>query len=96
MADYFFSTNNTDNYLYLTPNGSGAAGNHPTTLNAGTSTNATYDPYELRVSTGTSGAGTITKLELVKFLEKAREWVLNNQTGLDALLKAASASTDIP
>lgn len=94
-VSYFFSTANTDNTTYLAP-ATGAAGNHVTTLNSGISTNVTYDTFELRVSTGVSGAQVPTKLEVMKFLDLCKLWLFDHAQGLDALLTANSASTDIP
>ena len=94
-VNYFFSTTTTDNTTYLAPS-TGAAGNSRTTLNSGVSTNVTYDTFELRVSTGIAGAQAPTKLEVLKFLDLCKLWLFDQTQGLDALLTANSASTDIP
>lgn len=96
QADYFFSTTTPDNSTYLAPAVGAAAGNHRTTLNSGTSTNSTYDPFELRVSTGISGASVpVTKEQVERFLIKALVWLYDGETGLDALMAANSATDPI-
>ncbi len=95
QVNYFFSTNNTDNAKNLTP-ATGAAGNSPNTLNSGIGTNATYDPFELRVSTGISGAAVPTKEQVEKFLDLCHAWLYDGEVGLDALIKANAETVGIP
>lgn len=95
-VSYFFSTTTPDNSTYLAP-ATGAAGNSRTTLNSGISTNVTYDPFELRISTGISGGpATITKEQVEQFLIHCRKWLYDGEVGLDALIAANSESVGIP
>ena len=94
-VSYFFSTTTVENTTYLTP-ATGAAGNSRTTLNSGISTNVTYDTYELRISTGISGAEAPTKDKVERFLIKCLDWLHDSNQGLDALLKANSETVAIP